>query len=336
MFKRDFLITLVILNLFLTLSALSQEISGNKGHNFAPIEMESEKKEIPIEAPSTTENSSTARLKASTSRFEIKHLEEVHLGIIKSQEDSKLGYYLNNRPTSQNEILNNRKSLISSSNNDPENIVYIAQPEVPIGTKSIKSKLFLDAIRKSETQNSSSDDLNLKIGWDWNFLDYSLNATNEEDRFTGIGKLTTGGQVAIKPLYKNPELGNLEFGGGYYTDPNSVIKQDTYSLFSGYKADKYAIKGGFSRQDYGPSKVFSDSWFVSNTLSLTDRISIIAVHKEFDLKQRIENDLGLEYAIKSVPFLQISNLSIQINTSYIQYAVLDDTQRAGLCIKYSF
>ncbi|OGI04874.1 MAG: hypothetical protein A2104_04585 [Candidatus Melainabacteria bacterium GWF2_32_7] len=337
MLKKDFYIILLILSLCFNQAVLGKDISTKESRDLSPIEV------LKSEPENLTENNnlneSVSRLECGTSMFEMVPLEEVQLDVTGIQFNSRLNYHLNNRPIVKSSLSDKQKNLFSANvNSNSSNTIYLGQTKILVGPKEARSKVFLNAVNKSQAaKNKSSDDLSMKIGWDWEFLDYSLNAANQEDKLTGDGKLTTGGQVAIKPLYKYPELGNLEIGGGYNTDPNSVIKQNAYSFFTGYKAGKYAIKGGYSREDnYGSKKGFSDNWFVSNALSLTDNINIIARHNELDFRQRLENDLVFEYSVKEVPFLRISNLRIQINASYIQHIILDDTQRAGMYIKYSF
>ncbi len=193
----------------------------------------------------------------------------------------------------------------------------------------------------------SMEDIDFKLSKQNGFLNYSAGAYNfnksSSQRSPASTTPITGGYAAINPFYSSTGSGNLQLGGGYFTNryavENDLNREDTYSLFTGYRFSRLAIKGEFLRENRGLYDTqISDSWHFSNKFTLTDYLSIKAGFKQYQETDSTESNFGFEYSFKQTPLINSEHLRLELDASVRRGEQWGntDSERFGIKTKYSF
>lgn len=186
----------------------------------------------------------------------------------------------------------------------PHHNVYLGQTRIPIGYEGPMSPLDVETIDKSQISRNFSDtlDLGVKAKGNWDFFEYSIGAYNG----SGLNKKDTnsGMDIAswavIKPLYKSPQLGSLELGGGYDIGKNTSFNHNTTSFYSGYKYKKYSLRGEYAFSDgYLTSGTKSRGWYIHNAYSLTNKLQLVGRFDTFDPNTKSYGNTNTEYTLGS-------------------------------------
>ena len=217
----------------------------------------------------------------------------------------------------------------------PDHKIYFGQARIT--EDNSPSLALFDTIENKYNLNKfgSADDIDLKISKNSGFLDYSAGVYNLNKK-----NAVSGGYTTFKPLHALPQTGNLEIGGGYFTNQttakNKTAQENTYSVFTGYKFKRFSTKSEFLRKDYAYNDgQYSDSLHFSNKFAFTKNLNLTAGYQLFKETKSTVNDVGLEYSIDSA---NIKNFKLELNASFIQYQEKDsqNSQRLGIKTKYSF
>ena len=223
----------------------------------------------------------------------------------------------------------------------PHHNIYLGQTRVPIGIEGTVSSSALDTIERAQIARNFSDirDLGVKAAGNWSFIDYSAGFYNGDGQNTNDGdnNLSVATWAVVKPLYKLPQLGKLELGGGYNTGRKTTYDFDVLSAYAGYKYKKYAIRGELaSASGYNLASRKADGWYVHNTYDLTKKIQLVARLDQFDPNSKIAKDDIYEYTLGSNYYLSGQNLKMQLNLVHIDNKSGQDSQRIGVQTQYKF
>ncbi len=231
---------------------------------------------------------------------------------------------------SGSEISNN---LYFSTALNPQHKLYFGQTQISRSEKRTISFL------ESSEGLFGKNDIGVKLGGDFDFIDYSIGAFNLEglSEESGNNNIATGGTLAFKPLNFQPSLGQLELGGGYYSKANQNNPNNTYGLFSKYRFKNVALKGEYARKNsLDEVSEYQDSWNLSNKIYFTDNFSFITNYDQEIERQKSQNDFIIEYSVKNNPLIRTDNMKLQLNASYIKNYNQEDRRRFGVKTKYSF
>ncbi len=266
--------------------------------------------------------------------------------LIKGKVTNYVGYHSN---LNLNKIVNDKPTSKEMLEN-----TYISSKILPRHTIFVGSKLqnvdssypfdeIKDSIGSTSEYSNYIDNIDVKIGGNWNFLDYSVAAYDISDELknnASINELKSSGWAVLKPFYKKPKLGNLEVGSGYYSDANEEVSQKTLSFYSRYKLSIFTIQGKFYRNNYETmERTTSANWSVSNSIALTNNLNIKTTHnrKNSNLpNQQIINNLGLEYSLEESKLLKINNMKLELDASFVQNMNTENSQRFKIQTKYFF
>jgi len=232
--------------------------------------------------------------------------------------NTKVGYVAALVPTrafngSENSIL--REAYVSL-NVIPKHTAYVGQNMVPIGYEGPQNPMAIETIDKAQMSRKVTDmpDLGVKIDGDWEFLSYSVGAYNGNGHLQSDtnGHLALASWITAKPLYKYPQLGNFELGGGCYTGNNGNYNKDILSFYSAYKHKKFALWGEYLTADgYDLSKQKADSFYVHTSYYLTDKLQVLARFDQFDPNTKVSKNLNTEYTV-GTNYLLRDNLSLML------------------------
>ncbi len=302
--------------------------------------------ELKFETPE--HNDSSIQLKVqkkldnNTNTFNIK---ESNL-LIKGEVSNYVGYHSN---LNLNKLINDKPTSKEMLDN-----TYISSKILPRHTIFVGSKLqnvdssdpfdeISDSVGSTSDYSSYVDNLDVKLGGNWNFLDYSLAAYDINDELknnASINEIKSSGWAVLKPFYKKPKLGNLEVGSGYYSDANKEVSRKILSFYSRYKLSRFTIQGKFYRNNCETmERTTSDNWSVSNSIALTNNLNIKTAHNRKNSNQpnqQIINNLGIEYSLEDSKLLKINNMKLELDASFVQNMNTENSQRFKIQTKYFF
>ncbi len=298
--------------------------------------------EAPVNNDSSIQLNVQKELDNNTNTFNIKDSNLV----IKGEVSSYVGYHSN---LNLNKIINDKptsKEILDET--------YISSKILPGHTIFVGSKLqnvddsdpfdeISDSVGSTSDYSNYVDNLDVKIGGNWNFIDYSIAAYDINDELknkASINDIKSSGWAVVKPFYKKPQLGKLEVGSGYYSDANEEVSQKTLSVYSRYKLSRFTIQGKFYRNNYETmQRTTSDNWSVSNSIALTNNLNLKTTHNRKNSNQpnqQIINNLGLEYSLEESKLLKINNMKLELDASFVKNMNTEDSQRFKLQTKYFF
>jgi hypothetical protein len=227
----------------------------------------------------------------------------------------------------------------------PYHKMYIGQ--VSANNNSPSSSLF-NAIEKKHNLGSfnSFEDLDFKILKENGFINYSAGAYNinsgkNKDSINNRNPIT-GGWAAFNPFYGQSGMGQLQLGGGYFTNNSALAnpeRENNYSIFAGYKLSRFALKGEVFRQNTGIEKTKTDDrWNLSNSIGITNRLNFKSEFEQNQYTNSAISNFGLEYSFKTNPLLTNDNLKIELDASLKngEGRGTDEGKRFSIKTKYSF
>ena len=222
----------------------------------------------------------------------------------------------------------------------PHHTIYLGQTRVPIGYEGTLSATVLETLDRSQISRKFSDtrDLGIKAAGNWNFVDYSIGTYNGNGQNSADtnNDLTVASWLVLKPLYKYPQLGKLEVGGGYEIGKNSVSNQNISSFYTGYKYKKYGIRGEYAFSNgYTTADQKANGWYIHNSYDLTKKLQLIARYDQFDPNTKTAKDLISEYVLGS-SYLLADNVKLQLNLVYVNNQAGRNSERAGILTQYKF
>ncbi|OGI17810.1 MAG: hypothetical protein A2255_04660 [Candidatus Melainabacteria bacterium RIFOXYA2_FULL_32_9] len=198
----------------------------------------------------------------------------------------------------------------------PHHTVYLGQNMVPIGYEGPQNPMAIETIDKAQMSRKLTDmpDLGVKAEGNWDFFSYSLGAYNGNGQNTADSNshLALASWATVKPLYKYPQLGKLELGGGCYTGNNGSYNKDILSFYSGYKLKKFALWGEYlTANGYLDSKQKADSFYLHSSYYLTNKLQLLARFDQFDPNTKVKKNLNREYTVGG-NYLLRDNLSLMM------------------------
>jgi len=223
----------------------------------------------------------------------------------------------------------------------PHHKLYFGQ--VGISDKNSSSLAIFDELddQYNLAKLQSVEDVDLKIEKDSGLINYSVGIYNLNNTETELrkNKSISGGLASFKPFHQYSKAGELQVGGGYFTNQHSIKneldREDAYSIFSGYKFSRFSLRGEFLRKNsVFYEGQYSDSWHFTNKFAVTKNLDFKTGFKQFEETGSTINDVGFEYA----PFFKDNRLKFELNASFIklQENSTKDSRRLNIKIKYSF
>lgn len=213
--------------------------------------------------------------------------------------------------------------------------------------KSSPSLVIFDKIeREYKLKNfESAEDIDLKLSGNKGFLNYSagaynINKTGSVDRWDKETSVA-GGYASLNPLYPLSGIGDLQMGGGYFTNEYAINsesdKENTYSIFTGYKFDRFSVRGEFLREQNSLYDTqISDSWHLLNKFAVSDTFSFKTGFKQYEERNSTESNIGFEYSFKETPFIDNENLKLEFDATFRRGEQWEngDSERFGIKTKY--
>ena len=239
--------------------------------------------------------------------------------------------------SSENGIL--REAYISTDI-IPHHTVYFGQTMVPIGYEGPIDPLCIETIDKSQISRKLTDmpDLGIKAEGNWDYLSYSVGGYNGsgQNTFDNSGNMAVSSWAVLKPLYKYPNLGNLEMGGGYYTGSNQSFHRNIASFYSGYRYKRYAIWGEYALADgYQNADQKARSFYIHNSFYLTKKLQLIARYDQFNPDTGIKRNLNTEYTI-GTNYLLTDNVGLMLGLVQVVNQKGKNSQRIEALTQYLF
>jgi|GEM_PF-5029384 len=190
-------------------------------------------------------------------------------------------------------------------------------------------------------------DIDLKLSKENGLINYSAGAYNLNKSRTeqALNQETSvaGGYASLNPFNYLSGPGELQFGGGYFTNKHTakgrLNQENIYSVFTGYKFSRFIVRGEFLREDNGlRENQTSDSWHLSNRIAVTDNLNLKTGFKQYEETSSTESNVGFEYSFKDSPVLKNENLQIKFDASFRKGEEWgnNDSERFGIKTKYLF
>ena len=240
----------------------------------------------------------------------------------------------------------------------PHHTVIFGQNRVPIGVEGILSTRAVDTVDRSQIARNFSNarDLGIKIAGSYPLFDYTVGAyngagQNYKDVSNDMG---VGGWITAKPLYKLPQYGKLEMGGGYYRDLNgnttntllaSRFETQTWgaSLYYKYKKigwkNEWAMRRGYSYTTtpalVNPQDNIAKGMFSEATYDLNPKLQLLAKYDIFDQNQLVKNANNTEYTLGTNYFIG-QNIKLQVDGVAVSNQAGKDSKRLMVLTQYVF
>ena len=232
----------------------------------------------------------------------------------------------------------------------PHHTIFVGQTRIPIGIEGTMSPIALNTIDRSQIARNFSDyrDMGIKIAGSYPIVDYFLGAYNGagQNYKDSTNNMGVGGWGMLKPLYKHPEYGKLEIGGGAYRQQNASTtvatryESQTYGTAIGYKYKKFGIKNEWAyRHGYGA--IASDGtipvakgMFAETTYDLTKKIQLVAKYDVFNPSNKQKTNT--EYTLGTNYFFAGNNIKLQVNGIAVSNMVGKDSKRLMILTQYAF
>ncbi len=244
----------------------------------------------------------------------------------------------------------------------PHHNIMIGQSRIPVGIEGTSSPYSLNTIDRAQISRNFSDyrDMGVKVVGTWKMADYYLGAyngagQNYKDYNNAMG---IGGTLILKPLYKLPQYGKLEVGGGFYRQGNgsttntalsSKFVTQTYGLNLGYKYKKHNLKSEFLVRDgYSNEDRIANGMFVEYIYELSKKYQLVAKCDVFDpyangyADDRVTNaskekkSLNSEYTLGLNYLPAGNNIKFQFNGVYVNNRSYTDSFRLMALSQYVF
>lgn len=222
----------------------------------------------------------------------------------------------------------------------PKHIVTLGLSRIPIGYEGAMAPAVVEVLNRAQIARNFNGDLRdagLKITGNWKPVEYLVGIYNGKNDYKhdNDGNLDLATQLIFKPLYKNPELGSLKLGGGYYTGRNTY-HNDVLSFYGAYKLKKYEIIGEYEYSDgrYGGKGRKSDGFYIHNTYFLTDKLQLLARYDQFDPNKKNSRDLITEYTLGANYYFFKNNLKLGINLVDVVNKANKDSRRIVTQLQY--
>lgn len=240
----------------------------------------------------------------------------------------------------------------------PKHTVYVGQMARPVGKEATLSPMeinFVDyaqASRKLLSNSTSTGvpynhDVGAKIDGDWGLVNYSVGAFNGtgQNAFDNNRTMTMAGRVSVKPFYKSPQLGDLEFGGSMLNGYASNTTENICGIHGSYKYKKFGVSGEFLAKDgFLSNGQDAHGFFIDTMYNLTDKLQILARYDSFDPDLRPEEGLlpdsdsmkaATEY-VAGVNYLLRDNVLLMLNFAYVNSKFGKDSNRIGILSQVMF
>lgn len=260
-------------------------------------------------------------------------------------------YDLNNRSNTPMEI----SDFNISTEIIPSHKIQFGQTSLARESEETPLAIFETVENRYELDKfESMEDIDIKLIKEKGFLNYSAGAYNLNKTSSSLNRSSltndlyressiAGGHAAINPLQPFSDIGNLQMGGGYFTNQHAVDdifnKEDIYSVFTGYKIDRFLIRGEYLRKKTGLSDgQISDSWHLLNKFALTDTLNFTTGFKNYNSTNSTESNVGFEYSFKETPIIKNENLKLEFDASFRSGEEWggNDSERFGIMTKYNF
>ncbi|OGI02014.1 MAG: hypothetical protein A2104_01195 [Candidatus Melainabacteria bacterium GWF2_32_7] len=235
----------------------------------------------------------------------------------------------------------------------PHHTIFVGQTRAPIGVEGTTSPFALNTIDRSQIARNFSDyrDMGIKVAGTFPIVDYYLGAyngagQNYKDYSSNMG---FGGWVTAKPLYKLPEYGKLEIGGGAYRQNNgnttntalsTRYETQTYGAAIGYKYKKFGIKNEYAfRRGYGATASngtipVAKGMFVETTYDLTPKMQLLAKYDVFNPSNK--QNTNTEYTLGTNYFFAGNNIKLQVDGVAVSNQQGKDSKRLMVLTQYMF
>jgi len=237
----------------------------------------------------------------------------------------------------------------------PKHKLYIGQVTRPVGMEATLSPLNIDFVDYSQSSRKiisnnpanydpHNQDTGIKISGDWNLLNYSVGTFNGtgNNSFDANRRTSIAGQATIKPFYKNPALGNFEFGSSLLAQ-NTTYRENLVGYHTSYTYKKFNIKSeylaktGFMNTTdttlLGGQK--AKGWVIDTKYNLTDKITALFRYDNFDPDIKNVADASVEY-VAGINYLFKDNLGLLVNFVNVDNQSGRDSHRVGFLTQYMF
>jgi len=237
----------------------------------------------------------------------------------------------------------------------PKHTLYFGQVTRPIGREGMLSPLAIDFVDYSQASRKmlSNDiaaydphnqDVGAKISGDLGFVDYSVGTFNGSgnNAFDTTKRTSVAGQINIKPFYKKPEIGSLEFGGSLLNQ-NNTYRESLIGYHAAYAYKKFSVKAeylgktGFQNTTdptlLGGQK--AHGYFIDTKYNLTDKIAVLLRYDNFDPDIKVLENRSTEY-VAGVNYAFNENLGLLVNFVNVDNQSGKDGHRIGFLTQYMF
>ena len=226
--------------------------------------------------------------------------------------------------------------------------VFLGQNRIPIGIEGTLSPYALDTIDRSQISRNFSNyrDMGIKIVGNWPLFDYTLGTYN------GAGQnykdysndLAIGGWITAKPLYKSPQYGKLELGGGAYRQNNgnttntatsTRYESQTYSALLAYKYKKVGFKSEWAyKRGYTALNQIAKGMFAETTYDFSPKIQLLAKYDIFNPSNK--QNCNTEYTLGTNYFFAGNNIKLQMDAVAVSNKAGKDSKRLMILTQYMF
>lgn len=231
----------------------------------------------------------------------------------------------------------------------PHHTIVFGQTRTPIGVEGVISTRALDTIDRAQIGRyfGNGRDIGVKVTGTWPIVDYYLGVFNGSGMLykDNSNDMAFGGWVTAKPLYKLPQYGKLQVGGGYYRGRNGNIldsnvadnyESQTYGANIDYRYKKFDVKGEWAlKRGYGANTVVARGFFTQASYDLTKKLQILARYDIFEPNQLNKRNDNTEYTIGANYFF-LPNVKLQINGVHVTNDASHDSNRLMALTQYVF
>jgi hypothetical protein len=258
-------------------------------------------------------------------------------------------------PTTRNTVGSILYDAFVSTDIVPHHTIVFGQTRTPIGVEGTISSRLLDTIDRAQISRNFSNgrDVGFKVTGNWPMVDYYLGV------FNGSGmtyrdnskEMAFGGWVTAKPLYKLPQYGKLEIGGGYYrakagnaSNASFIADNFRYQTIGAniaYKYKKVGMKTELAMKRGGtPTTGTVDipvgrGMFTQLSYDLTKKLQVLARYDIFEQNQLLNRRDNTEYTLGANYFLA-PNVKFQLNAVHVTSDNVRDSNRIMALTQYVF
>lgn len=219
-------------------------------------------------------------------------------------------------------------------------IVYFGQKRKPIGVEGAQSSYTLETINRSQISRTFGDkrDTGVTITSERGLIDYyggiyNGNTINSTDNNATLEYVAT---VAINPLYKTPQYGELKIGGTY-DHARTTFSSNLFGVFGKYKYKKFTLLAEYAKKDrYNNTDTPAEGWFIHGAYNFNDKWQLITRFDKFDGNLHPGRQYQNEYTFGVNRYFNSYKLKTMCNYIYIQNPNNIDSNRIMLLTQYMF